>query len=211
MISKILKLLPNRIIPFVLKSISKIDGGVYYSSILRNIFEDLYGIKVGYGSYGSCFKINSFPKGTKIGNYCSFGSNIKAFNANHPIEQFTSHPIIYNPRCNTQIRQDLLIRNKLTIGHDVWIGDGVKIMPNVTNIGNGAIIGAGSIVTKNVNPYTVNVGNPCKEIKSRFSTEFISEIEKSKWWELKKEDLIKTKYYLETITYLKLQRDKIHS
>lgn len=38
------------------------------------------------------------------------------------------------------------------------------VMPGVT-IGEGAIIGAGSIVTKDIPPYTVAVGNPAKVVK----------------------------------------------
>jgi acetyltransferase-like isoleucine patch superfamily enzyme len=34
-------------------------------------------------------------------------------------------------------------------------------------IGKGAVIGAGSVVTKNVEPYSIVVGNPAKQIKER--------------------------------------------
>ena len=44
------------------------------------------------------------------------------------------------------------------------IGMRTIIMPGVT-IGEGAIIGAGSIVTKNIPPYTVALGNPAKVVK----------------------------------------------
>lgn len=45
------------------------------------------------------------------------------------------------------------------------IGMGTIVMPGVT-IGEGAIIGAGAIVTKDVPPYTIAVGNPAKVLKS---------------------------------------------
>lgn len=54
----------------------------------------------------------------------------------------------------------------VTIGDDVWIGARVTILPGVV-IGDGAVIGAGAVVTKNVEPYTVVVGNPAKVIKRR--------------------------------------------
>lgn len=38
------------------------------------------------------------------------------------------------------------------------------IMPGVT-IGEGAIIGTGSVVTKDIPPYCVAVGNPAKPVK----------------------------------------------
>lgn len=56
------------------------------------------------------------------------------------------------------------IRGKIIIEDDVWIGASVTILPNV-KIGKASIIGAGSVVTKDIEPYTVNYGVPCKKIK----------------------------------------------
>lgn len=44
------------------------------------------------------------------------------------------------------------------------IGSGAIILPRVT-IGEGAIVGAGSVVTKDVDPYTIVVGNPARFIR----------------------------------------------
>lgn len=44
------------------------------------------------------------------------------------------------------------------------IGMGSIIMPGVT-IGEGAIIGAGSLVTRDIPPYCIAVGNPAKVVK----------------------------------------------
>ena len=46
-----------------------------------------------------------------------------------------------------------------------WIGAGATITPGVT-VGEYAIVGAASVVTKNVPPYGVVVGNPAKLIKT---------------------------------------------
>jgi len=54
------------------------------------------------------------------------------------------------------------------IGNDVWIGSRATILPGV-KIGNGAIIGASAVVTKNVEPYSIVVGNPAKKVKSRLT------------------------------------------
>jgi acetyltransferase-like isoleucine patch superfamily enzyme len=53
-----------------------------------------------------------------------------------------------------------------TIGDNVWIGTRAMILPGVT-IGEGAVIGAGSIVTKDIAPWKIAVGNPAREIKDR--------------------------------------------
>ncbi|MDE6407021.1 MAG: hypothetical protein K2K48_06295 [Anaeroplasmataceae bacterium] len=50
------------------------------------------------------------------------------------------------------------------IGDKTWLGANVTVLPGVT-IGEGAVIGAGSVVTKDIPPYTVAVGNPCKVVK----------------------------------------------
>jgi acetyltransferase-like isoleucine patch superfamily enzyme len=55
----------------------------------------------------------------------------------------------------------------VTIEDDVWIGARTTILKGV-NIGEGSIIGAASLVTKNIIPYTIKVGNPAKPIKTRF-------------------------------------------
>lgn len=57
------------------------------------------------------------------------------------------------------------IRTKIVVEDDVWIGIGVVVLPGV-RIGKCSIVGAGSIVTKDVPPYSVVVGNPARVIKS---------------------------------------------
>lgn len=54
---------------------------------------------------------------------------------------------------------------KVTIGTHVWIGAGCQILKGVT-IGDGSVVGAGSVVTKDIPPYSVAVGNPARVIKS---------------------------------------------
>lgn len=44
---------------------------------------------------------------------------------------------------------------------DSWVGAGAIILRGTT-IGEGAIVGAGAVVTKDVPPYTVVVGNPAR-------------------------------------------------
>ena len=52
------------------------------------------------------------------------------------------------------------------IEDDVWIGARAIILAGIT-IGKGAIIGAGAVVTKDVSPYAICVGNPARVIKYR--------------------------------------------
>jgi acetyltransferase-like isoleucine patch superfamily enzyme len=59
-------------------------------------------------------------------------------------------------------------RDSVRVGRDVWIGGGSVVLSGVS-IGEGAVIGAGSVVTKDIPPYSIAVGNPARVVASRFS------------------------------------------
>lgn len=52
----------------------------------------------------------------------------------------------------------------IKIGDKAFIGFNVIILKGVT-IGEGAIIGAGSVVTRDIAPWHVAAGNPCREVR----------------------------------------------
>lgn len=52
----------------------------------------------------------------------------------------------------------------VTVCDKVWVGFGASILKGVT-IGEGAIVGARSVVTRDVAPWTVVVGNPARAVK----------------------------------------------
>ncbi len=62
------------------------------------------------------------------------------------------------------------------IEESVWIGENACVLPGVT-IGKNSVIGAGAVVTKNVPPWSIAVGNPAKVIKQY-------DHEKLKWIDL---------------------------
>lgn len=158
------------------------------------MIKDQYDVTVGMYTYGSCFDSN-FNTGGKIeiGNYCSFGPNVRYFGANHPINYVSMSPYFYQKKWSEKIA-DIKVsdvkRNKLVIGNDCWIGAGVTILSRCHYIGNGAVVGAGSIVTKDVPPYSIVVGNPAKVIGYRFENDIISIIENSKWYNKRPEELL---------------------
>lgn len=149
--------------------------------------------KVGQGTYiGRYTDVND----SKIGKYCSIGPGCKIGLYNHRFDTVTTHPFIkyksfgvldtdyYNPN----YKYNSTKKNNLVIGNDVWIGANVVVLRGVT-IGDGAIIGAGSVVTKDVPPYSIAVGNPAKVIKYRFNDERIDKLLNIKWWDWDKEKL----------------------
>ena len=168
------------------------EGGQAFSPSIRRLYSRYHGINIGYGSYGGCFTYENFPKPCEIhiGNYCSIGSNLKVFRANHPSHYFTTAPFLYNPSFG-YVKKDMLDRPALQIGNDVWIGSSVIICPGCYQIGNGAIIGAGSVITHDVEPYTIVAGNPARVIRCRFNDRQIHFLEESKWWENEYDDLSK--------------------
>ncbi|MCE6992758.1 CatB-related O-acetyltransferase [Dyadobacter sp. CY323] len=182
-------LAPKKIGNAILKYITKKEGGQMYSHTLRAIYNQLWEIKIGYGSYGGCFSVKNIPPGVTFGNYCSIAPEIRIFRANHPKDSFTSHPLLYNPSAG-YVNSDQLIRPKLNVGHDVWIGEWAIILPRVKQIGNGAMIGAGAVVTKDVPPYTIVAGNPAKVIGKRFNDETIARLEATRWWDMDKKTLM---------------------
>jgi maltose O-acetyltransferase len=52
----------------------------------------------------------------------------------------------------------------VSIQDGVWIGANCTILPGVT-IGQKSVIGSGSVVSRDIPPYCVAVGNPCRPIK----------------------------------------------
>lgn len=58
-----------------------------------------------------------------------------------------------------------LLSKTVIIEEDVWIGANVTILPGVI-IEKCSVIGAGSIVTKDVPPFSVVIGNPARIIRT---------------------------------------------
>jgi len=65
----------------------------------------------------------------------------------------------------------------IVIAEDVWVGAGCILLPKC-RIGRGAIIGAGSVVTREIPPYAVAVGNPARVVGCKFTREKVIEHEK---------------------------------
>ena len=64
------------------------------------------------------------------------------------------------------LEQRNVIRGKIIMEKDAFIGTNAVVHPNVT-IGEGAVIGSNSLVLKDVEPWSINVGSPCKKVGER--------------------------------------------
>ncbi|NKQ23163.1 sugar O-acetyltransferase [Streptomyces galbus] len=87
-----------------------------------------------------------------IGADCQIGPNVQLLTPTHPLEP--------GPR-----RDKLEAARPITIGDNVWLGGGAIVLPGVT-IGHDSVVGAGSVVTKDVPPNVVAVGNPARPVRN---------------------------------------------
>ena len=122
-----------------------------------------------------------------IGKYCAIANNLKINTLNHdynyPCLQGTfytkffkkDHPGAIPPITLARTKGDVCIGNDVWIGEDVWIGSGVTI-------GDGCVIGAKSVVTRDLPPFTICCGVPCKLVKKRYTEEIINFLLELKWW-----------------------------
>ncbi|WP_444092407.1 acyltransferase [Bacteroides sp.] len=62
------------------------------------------------------------------------------------------------------IERSLFSKGPVIIEKNVWIGENVCVLPNV-KIGHNSIIGANSVVTHDIPPYSIAVGNPVRIVK----------------------------------------------
>jgi maltose O-acetyltransferase len=63
-----------------------------------------------------------------------------------------------------------LKKSPINIGDYAWIATNAILLPGV-NIGRGAVIGAGAVVSKDVEDYSIVIGNPAKVLNKK-RTEF---------------------------------------
>ena len=120
----------------------------------------------------------------KIGNFSSISWNVTIGAGEHDYRCLSTHTFLYNPYDELLSGAAAYDRfsEKCLVGNDVWIGAGASILRGV-EIGDGAVIGANSVVTHDVPPYAVVVGNPGKIIKYRFDEEIIHQLLGLRWWE----------------------------
>ena len=67
--------------------------------------------------------------------------------------------------CEIHIGDNVMIYAKpITIKDNCWLASNVVVCGGVT-IGEGCVIGAGSVVTRDIPPYSLAAGNPCRVIR----------------------------------------------
>ena len=121
-----------------------------------------------------------------IGKFCQIASGVEFImnGANHQMNAVSTFPFYTLEGWDMEPPKpsDLPLKGDTVIGNDVWIGQNAVILPGV-HIGDGAIVGANCVVGSDVEPYTIVVGNPSRELRKRFDDELIDLLLQFKWWD----------------------------
>ncbi len=159
---------------------------VHPMASVQNIRKHRDAIRVGANTHLKG-ELLTFAHGGEIsiGEYCFVGEQSHIWSAahisigdrvliSHNVNIFDSltHPV--NPReRHRHYRQIITSGHPVSIDlgeapvrirNDVWIGCLSIVLGGVT-IGEGAIVGAGSVVSKDVPPFTIVVGNPARVVR----------------------------------------------
>ena len=135
-------------------------------------FVNLYGCEIG----DDC-KIGAFveiQKNARVGQRCKISSHSfvcdgvtiedECFIGHHVVFINDRYPAAVTEAGNLKTDSDWSA-TATRVCRRAAIGSGAVILCGVT-IGEGAMVGAGSVVTKDVAPYTVVVGNPARLLRS---------------------------------------------
>ena len=86
-----------------------------------------------------------------IGTACQLGPYVQLLTPTHPLEPDLR-------------REGWEAAKPITIGDNVWLGGGVIVCPGVT-IGADTVVGAGAVVTRDLAPGVLAVGNPARVVR----------------------------------------------
>lgn len=121
-----------------------------------------------------------------IGKFCQIAAGVEFLmnGANHQMNAVSTFPFytLEGWEMAPPERADLPLKGDTVIENDVWIGQNAVILPGV-HIGNGAVIGANSVVGRDVEDYTIVIGNPARVLRRRFDEEMTGLLLRFRWWD----------------------------
>jgi len=178
----------------------------YYSRIKD--YAELHSSKLGKYSYISQYSI---VNKSKVGRFCSIANGCYIGLWEHNTDVSTHSFYLYEHSGNfvkgyKNYDKDNI---KTVIGNDVWVGANSVILKGVV-VGDGAIVGASAVVTKDVPPYAIVIGNPAKIIKYRYTQEDINWLLNLQWWNFSRKRikfLIKKNAFSDFKLFKKLLQD----
>ncbi|MCG3864801.1 MULTISPECIES: CatB-related O-acetyltransferase [unclassified Photobacterium] len=118
-----------------------------------------------------------------IGRYCSIATGVVFMlsgNQGHRTDWISTFPFDFQ-EFGDGVKTGIQRAGDTVVGNDVWFGAECVILPGV-KIADGAVIGTRAVVTKDVEPYSVVVGNPSRCVKKRFTEQQIALLLEMQWW-----------------------------
>ncbi len=151
------------IMPIKKSMFCKCGNNVYLGKKSEFTYKNItIGNNVSIGMYAIFMSSNAK---INIGNNVMFGPKVTIVTGDHRTDVIGEYMINIHEKL-PENDQDVVIKD------DVWIGSNVTILKGVT-IGEGSIIAAGSLINRNIEPYTIVGGIPCRKIKDRFNKDEI--------------------------------------
>lgn len=126
----------------------------------------------------------------EVGAFCSVAKDVSfVLSGNHDLRRVTSSPVrkLFGVE-GYDTSGEISGRGGVVLGNDVWVGRGALLLSGA-RIGDGAVIGARAVVSGEVPPYAVVVGNPGQVVRYRFEQATIDRLLASRWWDLPDEVL----------------------
>jgi len=145
---------------------------------------------VGTGTYGIP-EVFEFGDDTilRIGSYTSIAAGVKVLlGGEHRTDWLTTYPFPAMMKGLEDIKDYAPSKGDVIIGSDCWICADATILSGVT-IGHGSIVAAGAVVTRDVPPFAVVGGNPCKFIRWRFEDAIRDQLLEAAWWDWPMEEV----------------------
>lgn len=156
--------------------------GAYTEIGEHNVFEH-----VTFGDFSYTGQ-RCIVQNAEIGKFSNIAAAVRIGPTDHPMDRPTQHHFTYRRRMFGFAEEDDRAffahrsSRRTEIGHDTWLGHGVIVLPE-RSVGTGAVIGAGSVVTRDVPPYAVAVGNPARVVRYRFDEPTIAALLEIAWWD----------------------------
>jgi len=124
---------------------------------------NLYECKIGDNSFVGPFV--EIQKGAVIGKRCRIQSHsfiCEGVSIGNDV--FIGHGVIFTNDLFPKVNDKEWKLKKTLVKDKVSIGNNATILP--VSMGEGSLVGAGAVVTKNVPPHTIVVGNPAKKLRA---------------------------------------------
>jgi maltose O-acetyltransferase len=110
-----------------------------------------FNIAIGAGTFVNYGLVALDVARITIGRDVQIGPNVQLLTPTHPLD-----PDLRRAKYEAA--------KPIVIGNNVWLGGGAIVLPGVS-IGDNSVIGAGAVVTRDIPPNVVAVGNPAAVIR----------------------------------------------